>query len=235
MVGRSAHEHNAPAAEPVRRVPRPGPGPAKGVWRVRPAPRTRARRGRRCALEVPEGAALCRACITDPPPLRATPAAATHWIPLGPPHRGVRVPFGACLPARARPRDGRRLDTDLAVARPAGPRAPARARLQQAWELAPRLRRTLHCPADAGRRLRVEDAAHRLAFAADRRAAHVRGAFALDSQRSAEVPAGHLAVVDDPMTTAPTAAAIARALRAGGAVQVEVRVVARTPRSDPSR
>ncbi len=55
------------------------------------------------------------------------------------------------------------------------------------------------------------------------RSANVRGAFGL---RGA-VPGSHVAIVDDVMTTASTAQALARTLRAGGARQVDVWCVAR--------
>lgn len=108
-------------------------------------------RCRRCALEVPEGAALRGACITDPPPFDATLAATTYGYPWD-----RLIAAFKCHAA---------LDLAAALARllvraheaGAGPaptlRLPvalSRERLRergynQAWELARRLGRTLHC------------------------------------------------------------------------------------------
>ncbi|HEX7436911.1 MAG TPA: ComF family protein [Caldimonas sp.] len=198
-------------------------------------------RCRRCALEVPEGAALRGACITDPPPFDATLAATTYgyrWDRLIAAFKFYSAldlaPALARLLVRAHEAGAGSAPT-LLLPVPLSRERQRERGYNQAWELAPRLGRTLHCPADAGLLLRIKDTAHQLAFTPDRRAANVRSAFALEPTRSAEVRGRHVTVVDDVMTTAATAAEIARVLRAGGAAQVDVWVVARTPRSDASR
>jgi len=100
----------------------------------------------------------------------------------------------------------------------------------QAWELARRLAPVLNCPADALLLLRVRDTPHQLAFPPGQRAGNVRAAFAIEPQRSAELRGRTVAIVDDVMTTGATAAEIARVLLQAGAAQVQVWVVARTPR-----
>ena len=58
----------------------------------------------------------------------------------------------------------------------------------------------------------------------------MRGAFAVEPRRRAEVGRERIAVVDDVMTTGSTAAEIARVLKQAGAAHVDVWVLARTPR-----
>jgi ComF family protein len=112
------------------------------------------------------------------------------------------------------------------------PLAAARLRergYNQAWEITRRLGRTLRCPAEPHLLLRLRDTPHQLAFPLHRRAANVRGAFAVEPTRLAEVRGRHIALVDDVMTTGATAEEIARALKQAGAAAVAVWVVARTP------
>ena len=100
----------------------------------------------------------------------------------------------------------------------------------QAWELARRSARRLRCPADAHLLLRIRDTSHQLALPPEERAGNVRGAFAVEPRRLAEVRGRSIAVVDDVMTTGHTLAEIARVLKGAGAARVEVWVFARTPR-----
>ena len=76
----------------------------------------------------------------------------------------------------------------------------------------------------------MKDTPHQLALAPARRAANVRGAFAIEPLRRAEVGGCDVAVVDDVMTTGATAAEIATVLLQAGARSVRIWVVARTPR-----
>jgi ComF family protein len=100
----------------------------------------------------------------------------------------------------------------------------------QAWELTRRLGRRLSLPADAKLLLRIKDTPHQLALPEDRRAANVRGAFAVEPLRRQAVVGQHVALVDDVMTTGATAAEAARVLMQAGAASVVVWVAARTPR-----
>jgi predicted amidophosphoribosyltransferase len=76
----------------------------------------------------------------------------------------------------------------------------------------------------------VRDTPHQLALPPDARAGNVRDAFAVEPRRRAELRGRTVAVVDDVMTTASTAAELARVFRQAGAARVEAWVVARTPR-----
>jgi ComF family protein len=102
----------------------------------------------------------------------------------------------------------------------------------QAWELARRLAKQLGVATDPTLLLRIRETPHQLALPPDRRAANVKGAFAVEPRRLAAVRGCSVAVVDDVMTTGATAAEIARVLANAGAAAVDVWVVARTPPPD---
>ena len=102
----------------------------------------------------------------------------------------------------------------------------------QAWELARRLGRCFDCETDPDLLLRIKDTPHQLAAPPERRAANVRGAFAVEPRRRNELQGRSVTLVDDVMTSTATASEIARVLRSAGAVRVDVWVVARTPRAD---
>lgn len=113
------------------------------------------------------------------------------------------------------------------------PLSPQRLRergYNQAWELARRLGPRLQVPADARWLFRVKDTPHQLAFPPAKRAANVRGAFAVEPRRLSELRGKRIVVIDDVMTTAATANEVAAVLRQAGATQVHFWVIARTPR-----
>ena len=197
-------------------------------------------RCRRCALRTPAGAAVCGSCLTDPPPYSRTLASVDYdhpWDGLV-----THFKFHAALdlaPALAT----RMLDT-LARSGAAAPTlllpiplSATRLRergYNQAWELAKRLARRLHCATDAGLLLRVKETPHQLALPPERRAANVRAAFAVEPLRAAELRGRSVTLVDDVMTTGATVAEAARTLLQAGAADVGVWVIARTPRPDPA-
>ena len=191
----------------------------------------------RCALRVPIGVDLCGACLGDPPPFERSVAAVDYAYPWD--SLITRFKFHAApdlAPALAQClADG--------VARGAAPQpslllpeplSDARLRergYNQAWELARRLDRRLRCPADARLLLRVKDTPHQIDLPPEQRAGNVRGAFAIQPLRIAELRGRVVTLVDDVMTTGATAAEIARVLLLlAGAAQVQVWSVARTPR-----
>jgi ComF family protein len=100
----------------------------------------------------------------------------------------------------------------------------------QAWELARRLAARLNCAADAQLLLRLRDTPHQTRLAPSERAANVRGAFAAEPRRLAELRGRDITLIDDVMTTGASAAEATRALLQAGATRVQVWVVARTPR-----
>ncbi len=193
-------------------------------------------RCRQCAIGVPEGVALCGACLSQPPPFDRTIAALDYDHPWD--ELVQRFKFHAALDlagvlaerllAAVRQGDVAPPDWLLPV-----PLAAGRLRergYNQAWELARRVARRLPCASDAHLLLRMKDGPHQLALPPEKRAANVHGVFALEPRRRQEVQGRVVAVVDDVMTTGATAAEIARTLKQAGARSVQIWVLARTPR-----
>lgn len=196
------------------------------------------RRCQRCGLKVPPGASVCGACVGDPPPFARTLAAVDYDHPWD----GLITHFKFHAALDLAPALAQRL---LVAFEQSGTPAPtlllpvplSTERLRergfnQAWELARRLGRALRCDTDAHLLLRMKDTPHQLAFPPEQRAGNVRAAFAVEPRRLAEVRGRRITVVDDVMTTGATTAEIARALLQAGASEVDVWVVARTPRRD---
>lgn len=189
----------------------------------------------RCALEVPAGQPLCGACLREPPPYAHTVAAFDYVPPWD--HLIARFKFRGALDlapvfvqhllAAPRPQT-----PTLLLPVPLGEIRLRERGYNQAWELARRLARALRIRADACLLLRVRDTPHQMALPLERRAGNVRGAFAVEPLRRSELEGRAVALVDDVMTTGATAAEAARVLLQAGAAQVQVWVVARTPRPD---
>lgn len=184
----------------------------------------------RCALPLADARAeLCGACIHRPPPFVAAAAPLHYRSPVD--HLILGVKFGARLQfARllgelfahwAAERDLPLPDALVPV--PLHPRRQRERGFNQALELARPLGRQLGIPVlpAACRRIRATDRQTRLD--ARTRRANVRGAFAVE----AGLRAGHVAIVDDVMTTGSTVAALARALLQAGVRQVDVWCIAR--------
>ena len=195
-----------------------------------------ASRCERCAIEVPAGIAVCGACLRDPPSHDRTVAAVDYAHPWD----GLISAFkfhgaldlAAVLAQRlvaaveaagsARP--------DLLLPVPLGPARLRERGYNQAWELARRVARALDCRCDARLLLRIKDTAQQLALPRARRADNVRGAFLVEPSRAGELRGRDVALVDDVLTTGATAAEIARVLKLAGAANVQVWVLARTPK-----
>jgi len=195
-------------------------------------------RCRRCALEVPPGVALCGACLTEPPPFERALAAVDYAFPWDDLitrfkfHDGLdladafarRIVEAHAADPHAMPPPALLLPVPLSAER-------ARERgYNQSWELARRIARQLRCPADAQLLLRVKDTPHQLALPVTRREANVRGAFTVEPRRRAELRGRVVTVVDDVVTTGATLSEIARVLLHAGSAQVQVWMLARTPR-----
>ncbi|HSC64424.1 MAG TPA: phosphoribosyltransferase family protein [Caldimonas sp.] len=193
-------------------------------------------RCRRCALPLVASASVCGSCLTAPPPFEGALAAVDYrppWDRLVTAFKfhgalDLAAVFADAIVAadrgRAAPRPSLLLPVPLAATR-------WRERgYNQAWELARRVSRRLRLVADPDLLLRVRDTAHQLALPLADRAGNVRGAFAVEPRRRAELRDRHVAIVDDVMTTGSTAAEIAAVVRQAGASTVEVWVLARTPR-----
>ena len=191
-----------------------------------------------CALQVPPGTARCGACLTDPPPFRRTLAAVDYDHPWD----GLitQFKFHDALDLAPALTD-RMLAEQCASAAPApswllpiplsAPRLRERG-YNQAWELTKRLGAALACPVDATLLLRVKDTPHQLAFPPEQRAGNVRAAFAVEPRRRGELQGRSVTLVDDVMTTGATVGEAARTLLQAGASEVDVWVIARTPRPE---
>jgi ComF family protein len=193
-------------------------------------------RCRRCALAVPAGIDVCGECLTTTPAFDAALAAVDYLAPWDRLvtafkfHGALELAplFADALVDAEGRRAAARPDLVLPV-----PLAPSRLRergYNQAWELARRVARRLAVAADPHLLLRIRATAHQLALPPAARAGNVRGAFAVEPCRRAEIVGRRIAVVDDVMTTGSTANELAQLLKQAGAGAVEIWVVARTPR-----
>ncbi len=184
----------------------------------------------RCALPLAAPAALCGECQRRPPPWDAAWAPFRYAWPLD--RLESRYKFGRDLAA------GRVLSTlwraePLAVALPdlVVPVPLHRGRLRhrgynQALELAKPLAKALDVPMrhDLLQRQRATPAQTELDAVSRRR--NVRGAFSI--RPDVTIP-GHVAILDDVMTTGATLAECARARKRAGAKQVDIWALARAP------
>ena len=186
---------------------------------------------------MPAGVTACGECVTEPPPFASTLAAASYGYPWD--RLIAAFKFHAALDLSealvdllAQAHALRSHATPMLLL----PVPLSRQRLRergynQAWELTRRLGKRFDCEADADLLLRIKDTPHQLALPLDRRAANVRGAFAVEPRRLRELRGRRITLVDDVMTSSATVAEAARVVLAAGAERVDVWVVARTPRA----
>jgi len=186
----------------------------------------------RCARALPEGsvAGLCGACLTQPPVFDAATALLRYRPPVD--YLVQRLKFSgelALAPLLARRLAEKIADRGDALPELLLPVPLHRARLRergfnQATELARHLGRRLDIPVvyRLCRRSRHTPPQSLTPPAARRR--NLRGAFRLEG----DLPAGHIAIVDDVMTTGHTANELAAVLRRAGAMRIEVWIVARS-------
>jgi ComF family protein len=191
----------------------------------------------RCAIPLPGAddhtdvaGPHCGPCLRKPPPLRATRAAFVYAAPLD--RLLPRFKFHQDLAA------GRLLAQLMAQSLAGAERPQAllpiplhRTRLRQrgydqALELARPLARALRLPLLDGALVRTRATAPQSELDATRRRRNLRGAFAIAT--GVQLP-GHVAVVDDVMTTGATLHAAADALHRAGVARVDAWVCARAP------
>jgi ComF family protein len=196
-------------------------------------------RCQRCALPVPAGVAVCSACLAAPPDFDTAFARVDYGFPWDRLIAAFKfhgaldlAPVLAAAIVEARRGAAKPELPWLIVPVPLSEARLRERGYNQAWELARRVARRIDGRADARLVLRIRDTPHQLTLPPDARAGNVRGAFAVEPRRIAELRGRAVAVVDDVMTTGSTVAEIARVLKQAGAARVEVWVVARTPRPE---
>ena len=192
-------------------------------------------RCRRCALAIDSKAEVCGTCLSRPPSWRQALAAVDYAFPWDRLVAAYKFDDALDLAAvlagllvRAH-RQRAHAPPSLLLPVPLSAQRLRERGYNQAWELARRVGRNLACPADPTLLLRLRDTPHQIVLPPDQRAASVKGAFAVEPRRLAEVRGRHLTLVDDVMTTGATAREITEMLLGAGAATVDVWVVARTP------
>lgn len=192
----------------------------------------------RCALEVPEGVAICGRCLRHPPAFDASRTGMSYAYPWSTLiarfkfHEGLELTQALTAPLHDAVRREKHPRPDLLIPVPLSRERLRERGYNQAWEATRHIARQLGLKCDAQLLLRVKDGPHQLDLPPEERAANVRDAFVVDPLRRANVQGKHIAVIDDVMTTGATCAEVARVLKHAGATRVEAWSLARTPRDD---
>lgn len=192
----------------------------------------------RCALRVPQGAALCGDCLHGPPPFDHAVAAVDYAFPwdrlLGALKFRDGLDLAPVMAGLLEQALRRAALPPVALIVPV-PLSPARLRergYNQAWELARRLGPALQIAAAPDLLVRRLHAPQQAGLPREQRAANVQGAFVVPTHLAPRLQGRGVALLDDVMTTGATAAEASRVLQAAGAASVQAWMVARTPRPD---
>ncbi|MDP1691970.1 MAG: ComF family protein [Burkholderiaceae bacterium] len=188
-----------------------------------------------CAIAVPSGTSVCAACLRSPPPFAHSVAAVDYAYPWS--RLVAAFKFRAALdlaPALAAVladavRAAESQGPSLLLPVPLSTERLAERGMNQAWELARRVAAQMDVQARPDLLCRLIDTPHLADLPREQRAARIRGAFGIAPGPGARLRGRCVALVDDVMTSGATAAEAARVLLAGGATEVHVWVVARTP------
>ena len=187
------------------------------------------------------GPALCRDCQSAPLPLKACHAALEYGYPwsemLTQMKFQARSGWAGFFADRLLAQDGvRKLlaslePSDWLLPLPLSAQRLAERGFNQAWELGHALKVRSGCLArmDGQLLLRVLHAPPQSTLDRQQRRANVRGAYAVDPLRRAELAGRQVLLVDDVMTTGASLSAAAQALQRSGARSVLAVVAARTP------
>jgi ComF family protein len=176
------------------------------------------------------GAAVCGACLRRPPFFHAACAPFRYDYPVDWLIHGLKYrregPCGRVLGELLARRLSQRLRSALPQAIIPMPLSASRYRqrgFNQAYELARALRPALDVDVRADLVVRLRDTKEQAGLKQKDRRRNVRGAFVLQQP----LPARHLAILDDVITTGSTANEVAKVLLRGGATKIEVWAVAR--------
>ena len=198
----------------------------------------RPHRCRQCALPLADtAAAICGACLTQPPAFDATIAAADYVPPID--QMVLALKFGgrlALAPILARMLRDALLQNDSGqialptqlTAVPLGARRLAGRGFNQALEIAKPLSRMLGIPLASGLVSRLRDTHAQALLPPDERHRNIRNAFVVNDGAIDGLRGQHIGVVDDVITTGETLNELAAMLKRFGAVRVTNFVFART-------
>jgi ComF family protein len=205
-------------------------------------------RCRHCAIALPldlslglrTNPGLCLDCIVERPPLDQAFAAVGYAYPwsalVGSYKFGEQPAWAPIFAALLLQSPGAReslaeLDAaDWIVPMPLSPQRLQTRGFNQAWQLAAELARQsgTAARADACLLLRVKDTRPQSQLKRAERLTNVKGAFAVDPLRSAEVSGRRVVLVDDVMTSGASLFTAAAVLKQAGATHVTAMVFART-------
>ena len=189
-------------------------------------------RCRRCAIAVPAGVVECGRCLGTPPPLDACYAAVSYqypWSGLVAQYKfngqaGWARAFATLM--RSTPWVEPALEqADVVLPMPLSAQRLSERGFNQALLLA---RALAPGKTDSGLLLRVKHTPTQTALDRQERAANVKGAFAVQPMRAAELRGKRLVLVDDVMTSGASLFSAAATLRQAGAASVAAVVLART-------
>ena len=194
-----------------------------------------ARRCQRCAVRLVADVALCGGCVRTPPHFERAIAAVDYTHPWDrlisdfKYHGGLDLSGALCDLLLAEHQRHTLEVPDCVMPVPLAAQRWRERGYNQSWELARRCAQRLGVRADPQGLLRIRETPFQLSLPRDRRLANVRGAFAVEPTRRADIAGCGIALVDDVMTTQATADELSRVLLDAGARSVQVWVVARTP------
>lgn len=189
----------------------------------------------RCALPLTAAQAPCGACLRHPPPFDAAVCAVDYLFPWNRLVAALKFgaaidlapPLAALLAAAVDRQSPQR--PQIVVPVPLAPGRLAARGYNQAWELGRRVARRLGIRARVDLLQRLIETPPQAELSRAERLANLRAAFAVAPAQCSAIAGGHIALVDDVMTTGATVTEAAAALRRAGAARVDVWVVARTP------
>ena len=192
---------------------------------------------KRCAEPLPATAPqdVCGTCIATPPPWIETVAPFIYAQPLAQMVEGLKFgngllqarTLGALLAPRLQARYANNRLPDALVPLPLTRKRRRQRGFNQAELLANVVGRSLGLPRDRRFLVRIKDSPPQRSLARAARLRNVRGVFATRRQPAAR----RLALIDDVTTTGATVRAATQAMLDGGATEVHVWTVAKTPAS----
>ena len=189
----------------------------------------------RCALPLAGGARICGACLKDPPPVDLCLAAVPYAWPwadcvvqfkfYGEP--GLAAPLAALLPAAPGVASALSL-ADMAIPLPLSSERLAERGYNPAQLLAQHCT-PAHVPVRLDLLLRTRDTPPQHNLPRAQRLRNVRGVYAVEPLRAADLAGRRVVLIDDVMTTGASLFEAARTVRSAGAAHITALALGRTP------